>query len=347
MLGRGELLLGGVLLIDDVPALAVDLLALAAAGGLALALSGAGAGPPAVLVAPLGCLAAGLVLFRLVGLVLRVGERAVRAVGVPLRLALVNLARAPTAAAGAAAFLTVSVGFGVFALAYGATLDRGVADQAASEVPLDVTVSAGPSFAPPLALAPLARWQAIAGGPVLALRRTQASFASGPATATVPLLAIPAAGLRLVPGAPDGSVGLLAPGPVRKGGAAIPPGAVALRLRARATGIGVGLRAAVRGGAGAVTTVSFGALGRAARRRDARLPIGSTRLEALGDDELAGPGRVHRAADLGEPGGAGGSGATVTVVSVEAIGRGGRSVGRLAISSWRATAPRVPCARRA
>ncbi len=95
------LLLGGVLLIDDVPALAVDLLALAAAGGLALALSGAGAGPLVVLVAPLGSgRRAGLVGCRPGPACRRAGRSAV---GVPLRLALVNLARAP-GAAGAAAF---------------------------------------------------------------------------------------------------------------------------------------------------------------------------------------------------------------------------------------------------
>ncbi len=174
-----------------------ELPAVAAAAGLALALSRGpdGSDPLPVLLAPLCCLAAGVVLARVAVIVLRGGERLARRGPVMTRLAFVGLARAPAAPSLAIAFIAVSIGLGGFALAYRATLLRGTADQAANQVPLDATVAAGPDFATPLEVASPARWAKLSGGSVLAVRRTEASFVSGGSSATVPALGVPAAAI--------------------------------------------------------------------------------------------------------------------------------------------------------
>ena len=79
-------------------------------------------------------------------------------------------------------------GLGGFSLAYHATLARGAADQAADRVPLDATVAPGADFKTPLALAPLARWRALARGPVLPVRRTEAGYSSGAGVVTISAL---------------------------------------------------------------------------------------------------------------------------------------------------------------
>src|SRR5208282_1277922 len=143
-----------------------DMLAVAAASALVAVLAG-GTGSDqrlALLLAPLCCLAAGVVTFRAAGLVLRAAERVARGGPVLARLALVNLARSPGGPALAIAFIAVAVGLGGFALAYTSTLISSAADQAADQVPLDALVSPGPDFSTPLELAPLQRWQALAAG---------------------------------------------------------------------------------------------------------------------------------------------------------------------------------------
>jgi len=172
----------------------IDLLAVGAAAALVAALAG-GTGSDhalALLLAPLCCVAVGVLTFRAAGLVLRGTERLARGGPVLARLALVNLARSPWLPALAIAFLAVAVGLGGFALAYRSTLIRSAADQAADRVPLDALVAPGPDFRTPLELAPLQRWQALAAGPVLPIRRTEANYASGGGTVTVPALGVPA-----------------------------------------------------------------------------------------------------------------------------------------------------------
>ena len=116
------------------------------------------------------------------------------------RLALVNLARSPAAPALVIAFIAVTTGLGGFALAYRSTLIRSAADQAADRVPLDALVSPGPNFNTPLEVAPLRRWQALASGAVLPVRRTDANYTAGGETVTVPALGIPADGLTWIHG---------------------------------------------------------------------------------------------------------------------------------------------------
>ena len=107
----------------------MDLLAVAAAAALVATLAG-GTGSDnalALLLAPLCCVAVGVLTFRAAGLVLRGAERVARGGPVLTRLALVNLARSPWLPALAIAFLAVAVGLGGFALAYRSTLIRSAA----------------------------------------------------------------------------------------------------------------------------------------------------------------------------------------------------------------------------
>ena len=191
---------------------AADLAAVAAAAALTIALvigSGTGDQLP-VLLAPLCCVVAGVVIYRVVAAALRGGERVARRGPVLVRLAVVGLARAPASPSLAIAFVAVSVGLGGFALAYRATLLRGTADQAADVVPLDATVSPAADFATPLQLASLHRWRSLSRGDVLPVRDTDATYASGGGTITVPALGVPAAGLPLIHGwrSGDGSAPL-------------------------------------------------------------------------------------------------------------------------------------------
>ena len=248
----------------------IDVLAVAAASALVAALVG-GTGSDqalALLLAPLCCVAVGVLTFRAAGLVLRAAERVARGGPVLARLALVNLARSGWLPALAIAFVAVAVGLGGFALAYRSTLIRSAADQAADRVPLDALVSPGPDFSTPLELAPLPRWQALAGGTVLPVRRTDANYASGGATVTVPALGVPAAGLTQIHGwrESDGSAPLavlarrLAPaGPVRVPGPMLPAGARWLSLRASAGPVEV--TADLRDPQGAIRQVAFGTAG--------------------------------------------------------------------------------------
>ena len=219
------------------------MLAVAAASALVAALAGDTGSDPALalLLAPLCCAAVGVLTFRLAGLVLRGAERVARGGPVLARLALVNLARSRGLPALAIAFIAVAVGLGGFSLAYSSTLIRSAADQAADRVPLDALVSPGPDFSTPLELAPLQRWQALAVGTVLPVRRTDANYTSGGGTVTVPALGVPAAGLTQIHGwrESDGSAPLsvlarrLEPtGPVRVPGPMLPAGARWLSLRA-------------------------------------------------------------------------------------------------------------------
>src|SRR5579884_1385784 len=250
-----------------------DVLALAAAVAIALALArgSSGSDPLPVLLAPLACLAGGVLVLRAAGFALRAGERATRRGPVLLRLALVDLARAPSAPSLAIAFIAVSTGLGAFALAYRATLLRGAADQAAQSVPLDATVSPGPDFTTPLELASLGRWRALAGaggeGGVFAVRRTDASYLAGSGTVTVPALGVPAAALTRMHGwrASDGSAplrtlaGRLVPsGPVRLAGPVLPAGVRRLALAISSPSLAVAVTADLRGADGSLRQLPLG-----------------------------------------------------------------------------------------
>jgi hypothetical protein len=274
-----------------------DLLAVAAAGSLALALTRGtdGSGPLPALLAPLCCAAAGVLAFRTAALVLRAGERLARRGPAMIRIAFVTLARDPATPSLAIAFVAVAFGFGGFTLAYRATLLRGTADRAAAEVPLDATVSPAADFTTPLALASLARWTTLAGGQVDPVRRTYATFLSGAGTVTVPALGLPAAALVGIHGwrSADGSAPLATlahrlapPDPARVAGPILAAGARALAVRLGPSAIALRVTADLRDPGGGIRRVLLGAAGSRARTVGAKLPPGTWELEAL---ELAEP----------------------------------------------------------
>jgi len=280
----------------------IDMLAVAAASALVAVLAGGAGSDDALtlLLAPFCCVAAGVVTFRAAGLVLRAAERVARGGPVLARLALVNLARSPGVPALAIAFIAVAVGLGGFALAYTSTLIASAADQAADRVPLDALVSPGPDFSTPLELAPLQRWQALAAGPVLPIRRTDANYTSGGGTVTVPALGVPADGLIQIHGwrESDGSAPLttlarrLEPtGPVRFPGPILPAGTHWLSLRASSPDLAVDVTADLRDPRGAIRQVAFGTAGTAGAGGAflcAPVPPGRWEMEALELDEPTG-----------------------------------------------------------
>jgi hypothetical protein len=337
----------------------IDVMAVAAASALAAALVGGtrlgGTGSDqalALLLAPLCCLAVGVLTFRAAGVVLRGTERVARGGPVLTRLALVNLARSPMMPALAIAFVAVAVGLGGFALGYRSTLIRSAADQAADQVPLDALVSPGPDFTAPLELAPLQRWQALAAGAVLPIRRTDANYTSGGGTVTVPALGVPAAGLIQIHGwrESDGSAPLatlarrLEPaGPVRLPGPMLPAGARWLSLRA-SPGMTVDVTADLCDPQGAIRQVGFGAAGAGAGFLRAAVPPGRWELEALELDEPTGAAITNGHQNGENPAAATQSQTRVALGPLLALPAHGPSLLRVPLGAWRgvgaaATAP--------
>lgn len=278
-----------------------DVGAVAAGAALALALvlgaDGSGRDALGVLLAPLCCLAAGVFVFRAAARALESAERLGRRGPVLGRLALVGLARAPSAPSLAIAFIAVSTGLGGFALAYRATLLRGTADQAADQVPLDAIVAPGPDFTRPLQVAGEARWRSLTGGSVEPVRRTDASFASGGSTVTVPALGVPAAALPLFHGwrgsdarASLGTLGrrLRPAGPARTPGPLLPSSTRRISMSVSAPAVGVALTADLRDSGGDVRQVHLGNAEGTAHTLMTAIPAGSWELEALEVSEPTG-----------------------------------------------------------
>ena len=119
----GTLLLGALVLARG--AWLTDVLAVAAASALVAALNeGTGSNYAlALLLAPLCCVAVGVLTFRAAGVVLRGAERVARSGPVLARLAVLNLARSPGVPALAIAFVAVAVGIGGFAFSYRSNAD--------------------------------------------------------------------------------------------------------------------------------------------------------------------------------------------------------------------------------
>jgi hypothetical protein len=328
-----------------------DVLAVAAASALVAALAeGPGSDHAlALLLAPLCCAAVGVLTFRAAGVVLRGAERVARGGPVLARLAFVNLARSPGVQALAIAFIAVAIGLGGFALAYRSTLVRSAADQAADRVPLDALVSPGPDFSTPLEVAPLQRWQELAASAnpssaVLPVRRTDANYASGGGTVTVPALGVPADGLTLVRGwrESDGSAPLAAlarrlepAGPVRVPGPLLPADARWLSLRASSPGIAVDVTADLRDPRGAIRQVAFGTAGAGGGFLRASVPPGRWELEALELDEPTGLAITNGHQNGENPAAATQSRTRVALGPLLALQAGGRSLLRVPLGAWR------------
>lgn len=325
----------------------VDLAALAGAAvlvaGLALGTDSTSAW--AGLLVPLVCLSAGLVLFRALGPLLRVGERLARRGSLRVRLALVSLGRAGGGAGLAISFLAVSTGLGGFGLAFRATLLRGAADQAANRVPLDALVSAGSSFSTPLQLAPPARWQALSHGRVFPVRRTEANYPLGVGTASVPALGVPAGALPLIHGwrASDGPASLAAlarrlqpPGPARTPGPSLPATAHSVELAVRSPNLDLVVTLDLRSPAGAVRRVTLGTTGLHPRLLRAGVPPGRWEAEAIELSELSGTAITNAHQNGENPAPATQFSARLTMGPLLATDNGGGVVLRQDLGAWRA-----------
>jgi hypothetical protein len=336
-------LLGTLVLVRS--ARLIDMLAVAAASALVAALA-AGTGSDqalALLLAPLCCAAAGVLTFRAARVVLRGAERVARGGPVLPRLALVNLARSSGVAALAIAFIAVATGLGGFALAYRSTLVRSAADQAADRVPLDVLVSPGPDFSTPLEVAPLRRWQALAAGAVLPVRRTDANYTTGGGTTTVTALGIPADGLTGIHGwrESDGSAPLatlarrLEPaGPVRTAGPTLPADAQGLSLRVSSRGFAVTVTADLRDPQGAIRQVTFGTADASPAVLRVPVPPGRWELEALELDEPTGLAITNGHQNGENPGAATQSSARVALGPLSVLAARGPSL-PVPLGAWR------------
>jgi hypothetical protein len=323
----------------------VDVLAVAAASALVAALAGSAGRDRAMalLLAPLCCVAVGVLTFRAAAVVLQGAERMARSGPVLPRLALVNLARSPAVPALVIAFIAVATGLGGFALAYRSTLIRSAADQAADRVPLDALVSPAPDFSTPLEMASLQRWQALASGAVLPVRRTDANYTSGGGTVTVPALGIPAAGLTRIHGwrESDGSAPLTAlarrlepRGPVRVAGPMLPADTTWLSLRASSQSLAVGVTADLRDPQGAIRQVAFGTADAGVAFLRAPVPRGRWELEALELDEPTGLAITNGHQNGENPAAATQFSTRVTLGPLLALQVSGRSLLGVPLGAW-------------
>jgi hypothetical protein len=357
--GRGLAAVAGAWLVSTVLVAALiaapagarlaDVAAVAAVAALALVLAGndSGSTTQTILLAPLGALAAGVIVLRLSGLALMAGERAARHGPVAVRVAFVGLARRPALPSLWVAFVAVAIGLGGFALSYRATLERSASDQAAAAVPLDALVSPGPSFTNPLTLAPQSRWNALARGHAWPVRRTQATFVSGDASVTVTALGVPAAALPRIHGwrAADASAPLqtlatrLVPaGSMRAPGPAVPTAARWLTVRAGPSQIAATVTAELRDAGDVIHPVTLGETGDRPATLRTRLPAvrpGAWELAGLELDEPVGL-EATNGHQNGENVAAGTQAAgTVRIGTASFLDGRGRAISRVSPAGWR------------
>jgi hypothetical protein len=247
----------------------VDVAAIGAGTTIAVALSRGALDPDSVssgntvllLILPgLVCFVVAVVLARLLAPAMRLAERLTRERSASLRLAVLALARAPARTVVSCAFVAVALGLALFAASYRATLDRGAADQAAFEVPLDFALSEGSRLVLPLDAAPLARYEQLGDGtrayPVVRVSAT--TVGSGSSVLSPTVLGVPADAVARLRWRSDFSslplqtiAARLAPqGEPRLAGVALPAGTTTLSIAVRLHGsdLLVGLVVADDGG---------------------------------------------------------------------------------------------------
>ncbi|HEY7196660.1 MAG TPA: hypothetical protein VH306_05715 [Gaiellaceae bacterium] len=291
-------------------ALAVVLVGIARGDAGAESLTGGGGtGVFLILLPGLITFVMAVLVARLLGPLLLGLERLVRGRSVPLRLAVLSLARNPGHAAVAVAFLVVSLGLGLFAETYRSTLVRGQDDQAAFAHPSDFVLTE-PTAAPerlvdvatPAAVKTLPA-SAVAS-PVLRLSGNAGVLGTG---RSIDVLGVPAAELGRIDGwrsdFSDTSLQTLADrirptGPTRMLGPRIPDDARVLELPAR--GRAITLTGSVRTPAGAFVTLDVGDVTPAGGVLRASVPA-AARGGTLVALTLTPPRLEDRGADAGQP----------------------------------------------
>src|SRR5262249_46483713 len=193
--------------------------------------------------------------------------------------AVLAVARAPSRTVASCAFVAVALGLALFAAGYRTTLQRGAADQAGFEVPLDFTAAEGPRLVKPLDAAPSQRFNALGGGatayPVVRLGATTPGRGSTVLSPTV--LGVPAGALGRMYWRSDFSTmsrRTLArrrthAGELRPAGVPVPTGATSVTVAARGRGRSLDVRLVVEDERGRVSTLPL--------RRE-RSPVLSARL---------------------------------------------------------------------
>ena len=341
LLGEGQL---GARFADVAALAALAALALAAARGATSAGSG-GTDPLLPFLPLLVAVVCGVAVARLLPPLMRVAERRLRHASAAVRIAVVSVAREPLAPAVAAAFLAVALGLAFFAATYRQTLAEGQADQAAFQVPADVTLAEGAQLVRPLDAASLARFGQLAGGstamPVIRLSATAASSGSRPADVTV--LGVPAADIHSLRWRGSGlpaTQGVLAQrlgegGPAGLAGPQLPAGPVTLPVDVSGAQVAVALIEQRPGGD--IGSISMGSAspGRSVLHAHVPASLGGARLIALQIDRTEADSKIaiHQ---QGEGGAASGIQGTAILAPLAAgnaqvtdwsgwVGRGGLS----------------------
>ena len=228
---------------------------------------------------------------RLLHPVTRLAESAARQSRIELRLALLALSRAPVRTTATAAFLLVSLGLGLFAVSWRATLERGAQDEAAFAVPLDFTLSEGPKLVLPLEASTLAGYGALAPGtrayPVL--RRSADVPGIGTSILSPTVLGLPADAISRLHWRSDFSsvppadlarrVG--ADGPVLPNGILFPKGATTAFVTVHLKGVAVHLDLIVRNADERTYLLFIGEKGPGTWRLHAKLPRGPLQVVGL------------------------------------------------------------------
>ncbi len=285
------------------------------------------------------CFVAAVAVARLLQPLMRLGERvARRSDALVPRLALLALSRSPARTKATAAFLVVGFGLALFAASWRATLERGASDQAAFQVPADVTLTEGTQLVQPLDIAPTGGYERLAPSvkafPVV--RRLADVAGEGASVSSPTLLGLPAAAVGSLHWRSDfSSVSqdelaqrLGKDGPAALRGVAIPASAgprdATLRVVLRGDPVQLDLVTLDR--LGRLDIVTLGEHTPGTRRLSARLAPGVTQIVALeislGSSTLL--GFTHRGAE-----------SEVASVPGGSAQLGSLTVGGRAVTDWR------------
>jgi hypothetical protein len=278
----------------------IDVAALGAGVTIAVGLSRGALNPDSVsggnivllLILPaLVCFVVSVVLARLLGPAMRVGERLTRNRSLSLRLGVLALARAPSRTVVSCAFIAVALGLALFAAAYRATLARGDADQAAFQVPLDYTVSEGSKLVMPLDAAPLRSFAATAPGARAygVVRLSATTPGAGAAVISPTVLGLPADAIRRLHWRSDFSSlplrtiarKLAAQGEPRQAGVTLAPGTRTVSTTARLRGAGLVAWLVVGNGRGRISLLRLGRVPTKKGTLSTRVPAAYSRVLGL------------------------------------------------------------------